>query len=174
MTVDVPSSTRTSVAASEGPGAVWGRRAVMTGIAAFVLVGLTGRLGVHTTTHTADEDGYRLSLRFATVARSGLDVPWTVTVVADAGFSDTVTLAVTGDYFDIYESQGFFPEPSASVRNGDTLFLTFDSPGGDTFVVSYDAYIQPASQQGRDGSVGVVTDDGRTVARVGFRTRLLP
>ena len=174
MTVDVPTSTRTGVVAREGAVGIWGRRAVMTAIAVFVLVGLTGYLGVHTATATTEEDGYRLSLRYASVARSGLDVPWTVTVVADGGFSDTLTLAVTGDYFDIYETQGFNPEPSSSVRNGDTMFLTFDSPGGDTFVVTYDAYIQPASQQGRDGVVGVVTDDGRTVARVGFRTRLLP
>ncbi len=172
--MEVPDSTLTGVEEREGAGAVWGRRILLTALAAFVLVGLTGFLGVHTTTASAQEDGFRVSLKYASVARSGLDVPWTVTVTADGGFDDTVTLAVTGDYFDIFETQGFFPEPSSSVRNGTTLYLTFDSPGGDTFVVAYDAYVQPASQQGRDGTVGVVTSDGDTVAVVEFRTRVLP
>jgi hypothetical protein len=172
--VEVPSTTRTDVEAAEGRGAVWGRRAVLAVLSVFVLVGVTGYLGVHTTTAEATEDGYHLSLRYASVARGGLDVPWEVTVRQDGGLAETVTLAVTGDYFDIYETQGFTPEPSSSVRNADTVYLTFDSPGGDTFVVSYDAYIQPASQQGRDGTIGVVTSDGRTVASIDFRTRLLP
>lgn len=172
--MDVPASTRTGVELVEGRGAVWGRRAVLSVLAVFVLVGATGFLGVHTATASSDGGGFHVSLRYATVARSGLDVPWEVTVVADGGLADTVTLAVTGDYFDVFESQGFIPDPSSAVRNGSTLYLTFDSPGGDTFVVSYDAYIQPASQQGRSGTVGVVTDDGRTVAVTPFRTRLLP
>jgi hypothetical protein len=168
------STTRTGIEAVEGLGAVWGRRGVLALLAAFVLVGLTGFLGVHTTTAEADQDGYHVSVRYASFARSGLDVPWQVTVRQDGGLGNTVTLAVTADYFDIFETQGFSPDPASSVRNGDTLFMTFDSPGGDTFVVSYDAYIQPASQQGRRGTVGVVTADGQTVARVAFRTRLLP
>jgi hypothetical protein len=172
--VQVPVSTRTGVDRLEGRAAVWGRRGVMAALTLLVLAGLTGYLGAHTTTATAEGDGYRVALRYATVARAGLDVPWQVTVTSESGFQDSVTLAVTGDYFDIYESQGFNPDPDKAVRNGDTLYLTFGAPGGDTFVVSYDAYIQPSSQLGRDGTVGVLSPDGRTVAAVDFRTRLLP
>ena len=170
----VPGSTRVGVERRERPLAVWGRRGVLTVLVAFVLTGLSGFLGVHTTTASAEQDGYRVSVDYASVARAGLDVPWTVTVTTQSAFSDTVTLAVTGDYFDIFESQGFTPQPASSTRNDHTLYLAFDAPGDDTFVVSYDAYIQPASQQGRDGTVGVVTDDRRTVAVVPFHTRLLP
>jgi hypothetical protein len=172
--VEVPSSTLTGVDGLEPARAVWGRRVVLAALAVFVLVGLTGYLGVHTTTTHAEQDGYDVSLRYASVARSGLDVPFEVTVTSASGFADTITLALTGDYLDIFETQGFHPDASSSVRNGQTLFLTFDSPGGDTFKLSYDAYIQPSSQQGRDGTLGVVTNDGNTVATVSFRTRLLP
>jgi len=172
--VKVPPSTLTGTDVLDAPHAVWGRRVVLVLLVVFVLVGLSGFLGVHSTTAEAEEDGFHVSVRYASVARSGLDVPWEVTVTSTDGFADTITLAVTGDYFDIFESQGFFPEPSTSVRNGETWFLTFDSPGGDTFVLSYDAYIQPASQRGRDGTVGVVTSAGKTVAVAEFRTRLLP
>ncbi len=170
----MPVSTRTGVESREGRAAVWGRRTVLALLAVFVAVGLTGYLGAHTATSTATGDGYRVSVSYASIARAGLDVPWQVTVTSTAGFGDTITLAVTADYFDIFETQGFTPQPSKSVRNGETLYLTFDAPGGDTFVVAYDAYIQPSSQQGRGGTVGVVTPDGRTVAAVDFRTRLLP
>ena len=41
--------------------------------------------------------------------------------------------------------------------DGELLYLTFDSPPeGDTLVVTYDAYIQPAAQRGKDGSVSDV------------------
>ena len=62
-----------------------------------------------------------------------------------------------GDYLDIYETQAFHPEPSASMRDATTLFLEFDPPpSGEVFVVAYDAYIQPGSQLGKDGGVAVV------------------
>jgi hypothetical protein len=80
---------------------------------------------------------------------------------------------VTGDYFDIYETQGFTPEPSEATRDGDTLYLTFAAPPGDTFVLDYDAYIQPASQIGQDGTISVVEGSER-LASVDFHTRLLP
>ena len=82
-------------------------------------------------------------------------------------------LAVTADYFDIYETQGFFPEPDSQTRDGRTLYLTFTAPPGDTLVVSYDAYIQPSSQVGRDGTLAV-REDGRDVASVDFATWLAP
>jgi hypothetical protein len=143
-------------------------------IALFVLAGASGLLGVRTATAESDGGGYHLALDYATVARAGLDVPWQATVTHPGGFGDSVTLAVTGDYFDIYETQGFIPDPASAARNADTLYLTFDAPGGDTFVVSYDAYIQPSSQQGRSGTIGVVDASGALATSLDFRTRLLP
>ena len=56
-----------------------------------------------------------------------------------------MTLALSGGYLDLFEEQGFQPEPRASRRDADTLYLTFDAPAtGDTFVVAYDAYVQPS------------------------------
>jgi hypothetical protein len=40
-------------------------------------------------------------------------------------------------------------------------------------IVSYDAYIQPASQVGRDGTLAV-RKDGRDVASVDFTTWMAP
>lgn len=153
---------------------VWSRRAVLSVILAIVLAGATNRLGVSTTEHSASGGGWSLELHYAAIARAGLDVPWQVTVTHAGGFDGPVELAVTGRYLDIFETQGFHPEPSDESRDGDTLYLSFKPPdSGDTMVVAYDAYIQPASQQGRTGSVSVV-DQGQRLATVDFRTRLLP
>lgn len=153
--------------------AAWGRRIVLAALVAVVLAGAAGLLGERTSTASVRHGSWHLEVEHAAIARAGLDVPWKVTVTHPGGFGKSLTLAVTGDYFDIYESQGFLPDPSAATRDGHTLYLTFDPPPGDTFTVSYDAYVQPASQRGRDASVAVL-DRGVPVASVHIRTRLLP
>jgi hypothetical protein len=157
------------------PVALWLRRAALTVMALVVLADLTGRLGVHTGKATAQENGYSLTLRYPAVARSGLDVKWQVQVSHPGGFGKELTLAVTGDYFDIFETQGFHPNPSDETRTGNTLYLTFTAPPGDTFVVDFDAYIQPASQAGRSATVALVTNATfQPVVSVPYRTRLFP
>lgn len=152
----------------------WGRRALLGALLVGVIAGLGGLLGVRVATVDDTGDGYSLRVEHASVARAGLDVPWEVTVQNPAGFEKTITLAVTGDYFDMYETQGFTPEPSSSIRDGDTVYLTFDAPDGDTFVVDYDAYIQPSSQRGESATIAVVDPDLRPVASVDIDTFLLP
>ena len=158
---------------AQGAVAIWSRRGFLALLLAFVLAGVVGLLGVRTVTGSAEEAGWSLSLTHAATARAGLDVPWRVTVTHPGGFPKQFTLAVTGDYFDIYEEQGFRPEPSETTRDGDTLFLTFTAPVGDTFVLDFDAYIQPSSQRGRSGTISVM-DDGARVATVDFDTRVMP
>ena len=157
----------------QGHVAIWTKRGFLTLLLVLVLTGAAGFLGVRTTTASDDADGWELHLRHAQVARAGLDVPWEVTVHHEGGFGKEVVLAVTGDYFDLFETQGFTPEPSDATRDADTLLLTFTAPPGDTFVVAYDAYIQPAAQQGGDGTLAVL-DGGTRVASVDFSTTVLP
>ena len=153
--------------------ALWARRATVTVMAVAVATALTGLLGVHTSTATASRGGYSMSLRYPAVARAGLDIEWQVTVRHPGGFGKQLTLAVTGDYFDIFETQGFHPNPSDETRDGNTLYLTFEAPQGDTFVVYYDAYIQPASQQGKSARVALL-EQGRPEVWIDYRTRLAP
>ncbi|MDQ3629089.1 MAG: hypothetical protein M3419_09825 [Actinomycetota bacterium] len=73
--------------------------------------------GIHTSHFSASGGGYRLDLDYPRVARAGLDITWRVTVTHDGGFDAPITLAVTADYFDIYETQAFHPEPDSSTRD---------------------------------------------------------
>lgn len=176
--MELPRSTIEGVeSATQARAAVWWRRAFLAALLVIVLAGATGFLGDTTATTRASGGGYDLQLTYATTARAGLDVPWEVTVRHTGGFpGKALTLAVTGDYFDIYETQGFHPDASASTRDGRTLYLTFDPPPGDTFVVAYDAYVQPSSQVGRGGTVAVIGGDPGSppVVSLDFRTTLLP
>jgi hypothetical protein len=155
------------------PVALWLRRGMLAVMALVVAADLFSLLGVHTSTVAAERNGYGLTLRYPSVARAGLDTPWQVTVTHPGGLGKEVTLAVTGSYFNIFETQGFHPEPSEETRDGRTLYLTFTAPPGDTFVVDFDAYIQPSSQQGRSATLAVV-DDGTPMVSVDYRTRLMP
>ena len=155
------------------PVALWLRRAMLTAMTVAVLAGLVSLLGVHTSTASAEANGYHLALRYPSVARAGLDTPWQVTVTRPGGLGKQVTLAITGDYFNIFETQGFHPEPADETRDADTLYLTFAAPPGNTFVVDFDAYIQPSSQQGRTATLAVM-HGGQPMVSLDFNTRLMP
>jgi hypothetical protein len=153
--------------------ALWLRRTMLTVLLVAVVADLFSLLGVHTSSVTAQGNDYTLTLHYPAVARAGLDTPWQVTVTHPGGFGKQLTLGVTGDYFNIFETQGFHPNPATETRDGTTLYLTFTAPPGDTFVVDFDAYIQPASQQGRSATVSVI-DSGTPMVSVDYRTRLMP
>jgi hypothetical protein len=172
--VHVPQSSLADVPDGPSGGSVWGRRLFLLALVLFVGAGVAGGLGVRTSTAMAVDGDYELTVDHATIARAGLDVPWQVTVTRQGGYDEELILAVTGDYFDIFETQGFTPDPAAATRDATTLYLTFDAPQGEVFTLSYDAYIQPSSQRGNNGSVSVLGADGQPMATVDFDTWLWP
>lgn len=164
---------RPAVAAVRGRH--WRTLAVVL-LAVLVLLGAVGVFGVRSRTVRATGGGYDLSLTFPRVARAGLDVPWHVRLRRAGGFGGqkSVTLAVTARYFDIYETQGFHPEPDSETRDGDLLYLSFTPPPtGQVFEVDFDTYVQPSSQLGRSARLSVVSG-GQPVVGVPFTTWLVP
>jgi hypothetical protein len=160
---------------SAHPAATWGRRGAMGLLALVVVAAFGGWLGVHTSTTTATSNGWTLTLHYPRVARAGLDVRWQATVHHPGGLGKEVTLAITGDYFNIYETQGFHPEPAEETRDSGRLYLTFTAPPGDTFVVDFDTYVQPASQSGSAATLSVVdTTTLRALSSVHLDTHLAP
>jgi hypothetical protein len=156
--------------------AFWIRRLAAVALTVVVAGAVLGLLGVRTGEVSASASGYDLSVRYPAIARGGLDTPWEVTVHRDQGFEKEITIAVTGTYLDLFETQGFHPEPADSTRDATTLYLTFTAPESNTFVVAYDAYVQPASQSGQPATVAVVSSPGSydPLVEVEYRTRLLP
>lgn len=172
--VDVPESTLDGIAGHTRTRlAAWLRRGFLVLLLLAVIAALCGLLGVRKATATASGGGYTISVEYARIARAGLDVPWQVTVRHPGGFNGPVVLQTSSAYFEIFESQGVTPQPSQETQDGTWWQMTFDPPSGDTLVVSFDIYVQPASQRGRSGTVRVL-DHGQPAASVDFTTSLLP
>lgn len=158
---------------SRAPRPTLVRRVLVALLTAIVVAGAAGLFGVRSSEATAAADGWTVSVTYASVARAGLDVPWQVVVRREGGFTRPVVVAVTADYFDIYEEQGLDPAPATETADGERLYWTFEPPPGDELTVDFDAYIQPASQLGASGEVAVL-EGGAEVVTVPFRTWLVP
>jgi hypothetical protein len=156
-----------------GPPVQKWRRLGIAVLLVVVLAGATGYLGVHRSSESIRTGGWTLTLTYPQVARAGLDVPWRVAVHSAASLPPTLTLAVSANYFRMFETQGFFPTPSAVTDNGTFVYLTFTTQPGHDFLVDYDAYIQPAQQIGTSGTVQLIVH-GVVEAQQSFRTWLLP
>jgi hypothetical protein len=151
-----------------------GRRAFVVVLTAFLVLGALGVYGVRTAEVSAAAGGYELAVKYATVSRSGLATPWSVELRRDGGFGqDTVTLAADAGYFDIFDENGFDPEPLESRTEGDRIVWTFRAPEGDTLTVDFDARIEPAVQLTRaEGRVSLVGADAPLA--VTFSTFVMP
>jgi hypothetical protein len=157
----------------EGPPARWGRRVGTVVLLLVVVAGALGVFGVHSRTVSTTSNGYTLSVTYPQVARAGLDVPWRARIHHTGGFPAKITLAVTSDYFRMFETQGFFPDADSTTNDGHFVYFSFVTPPGDDFVVDYDAYIQPSSQIGKSATVQLLVA-GKVMARTSLRTWLVP
>lgn len=172
--IDADSTLQDVPPVGEGNRYVVGRRVATAAVAVFVLLGLLGVLGSRNDERSTTQGDWTVTVTYAQVARAGLDVPFQIEVTQAGGLDPQIDLVLDRGYFRIYESQRFFPEPAEESSDAEHLYLTFDAPPtGDTLKISYDAYIQPSSQVGHDGTVAVLVDDVPT-ATVAFRTTLLP
>jgi hypothetical protein len=170
----VPASTLDDVRESaRTPAVAWLRRGAVALLTLVVLLGLAGFLGVRSATVSASGGGYELTLTYPRIARAGLDVPWELTVHKPGGFTEAVVIVVESDYFDMFETQGWTPEPSAETSDARRTYMTVDPPPGDTLTLGFDAYIQPSSQRGTSGSV-TVSEKGIDVSTLDFTTWLVP
>ena len=149
------------------------RAAATALLAAVVVAGAAGLLGVRSATAVGSAAGYRVEVEHAAVARAGLDAPFEVRVHRDGGFEAPLVVALRSSYFDIYEEQGLSPQPAEETSDAEWDYLTLTPPPGEDLVLSFDAYVQPASQVGASGEVRVL-EGGRAVVAVPFRTWLLP
>jgi len=153
--------------------AILGRRIALALMLLAVLIGATGFLGVKARTIHASGEGYSMTLTYPQIARAGLDIPWRLTLHHPGGFSGKITVAVSNRYWDIFEFQGLHPDASDETADSKFVYLTFEPPSGDTFSVSLDTYVQPASQVGRHAVTAIIIG-GRQVAHVSYTTWLVP
>jgi hypothetical protein len=149
------------------------RRLFMIVLAGVLAVGLTGWLGVRTGTATARGGGYELTVTYGQVTRAGLATPWSLEIRHPGGFDGPVTVSTNSRYLDLFDENGFDPQPSKSTATADTVIWEFEPPDGDTLGVSLDARLEPGAQWGRTGETSVLVD-GKPVVTVKYKTWVMP
>jgi len=145
-------------------------------IAALVVAGLTGLLGVRTGSVVGSGNGYQIEVTYTSITRPGLATPFEAAVRTLDGtdLPTQVTLRLDAPYLAMFDENGLDPEPSASYRAGGWTWWTFEIPeGGDELVVSFDARLEPAVQWGHGGSAAIV-DGEAELAIANFRTLVIP
>lgn len=151
-----------------------GQGVFVVALAAFLGVAFLGAYGVRSTTVRASGGGYDLAVHHGTTSRPALATPFDITVRRAGGFDGPVTLAVTAEYFRLWDENGLFPEPAdESVEDG-WLVWEYDPPEGEVLSITYDARIEPAAQSGRKGRVEVRDEAGTALVGVDFETKVLP
>jgi hypothetical protein len=153
---------------------LWARRVAVTLLCLVLIAAGSGWMGVHSSSVSATANGYTLQVEYARVARAGLDVPFTLRVTADQPIKHEIVIGISADYFRMFETQGFFPDPTDATTDAGTVYLTFSPPpDGNTMVIDYDAYIQPAAQIGKGAEISVIIGGVHRVS-VTISTTLLP
>jgi hypothetical protein len=153
------------------------RRAFLVFVAVVVGAGDLGLLGVKTATRSASAGGYDLEVRFPRVIRPGLAATWSLDIHKAGGFADgeLVRVRLRSDYFDMFDENGFDPDPVSSTSDGTYLVEEFEAPrGGDTLSLSFDSRVEPGVQKGTGGDAAVVDDAGAVLAQIYWSTIVVP
>jgi hypothetical protein len=154
--------------------AVAARRTYVTALTIFIVLGLFDVFGSRTGLTSATAGGYRLTLNYPSVTRSGLPVEWRLTVTRAGGFDGPVRVGITLDYFNSFDFNNLSPTPVATTNRGDLLIWSFPKPIGDTLVVLLDARTQPGLRSGPSATTAVVTPDGIPIVAVHYTTGVMP
>jgi len=150
------------------------RRLFMALVAGLLALGLAGWLGVHSATTTAKGGGYEVTVTYGRVSRPGLATPWSLEIRHPGGFNGPVTVSANSKYLDLFDKNGFDPQPSKATATPDAMILEFDPPDGDTLDVSLDGRIQPGAQWGEKTGETSVVVDGKPVVTAKYKTWVLP
>jgi hypothetical protein len=163
-----------SVADRRARTAVAARRIYVAALTIFVVLGLLDVFGSRTGVESAEAGGYRMTLNYPSMTRSGLPVEWRLVVSHPGGFDGPVRVAITLHYFNSFDFNNLSPTPVATTNDGGLLIWSFPKPIGDTLQVLMDARTQPGLRSGPSATTAVVADDGTPIVAVHYTTGVMP
>jgi hypothetical protein len=152
------------------------RRVVVILLLAFVAAGILGVFGYRQGTTSVESDRYRLEVSYPQVSRPGLPSNWELRIGRADGqpLPEVIEVVSEASYFDIFDENGLDPDPERTWQEAGELVWQFEPPDGSTgLVVTFDARLQPNIHWSRSGS-STLRIDGRDVATVSYRTRVVP
>ncbi|MGH2630426.1 MAG: hypothetical protein ACRDHI_07700 [Actinomycetota bacterium] len=128
---------------------------------------------MRTGTASDADAGVTLEVTYAQVTRSGLESPWRVEIRSSGGFDRPVTIMTSADYFERFDFNAWYPEPSSTTMRGDLLVLTFEPPDGDVLRVDFDGRASPTFGLGSAATTSLETR-GMPLLSVDYRTVVMP
>jgi hypothetical protein len=124
-----------------------------------VLAAVTQQLGVRTDTVTATSGDLTVTLRYADRARGALAAPFSIDIERPGGFATQVEVRTSQRYLEIFDDNGFEPEPVEMTTEAGYVVWTFDPPPGDTLEIILDARIEPGVFGRERGTTVVAAGD---------------
>ena len=150
-----------------------GRRVFVALLFIFLGLGATGVFGSRTGSVSAAGRGYELTVTYPSVTRPGLAIRYAVRVRHAGGFTGPIELMTSSEYLDLFDENGFDPEPSEITTTAADTIWTFDTFRGDVLTVSFDARTEPARESGRSGTTTLMVQGDRIVS-VRYSTKVMP
>ena len=149
------------------------RRVGLVAIGALVLAGSANLVGLRLGSASAHAEGTSLEVTYARVTRPGLATPWRVEVRRAGGFDDPITISTTTAYFESFDFNQWYPEPTSSAVEAESLLLTFEPPVGEVLTVRFDGRATPTFNLG-SSAVTALRTPGMPALTVEYRTVVMP
>jgi hypothetical protein len=151
------------------------RRVGVTLFAVGIALGLTGWLGVRTTTAGTTRGDVRLAVQHAAVTRAGIATPFRVDLTSPQGFgTKPLEVSVSRRLFERMDFNNFYPNPDSESVEGSHVVFEFQPPAGTTFSLTFDGRAAPnqvGSTETYDVSVG---EGSRALGATRFRMTVMP
>ena len=84
-------------------------------------LGWTSAYGVSSAVVEVSSAGRTLRVRYPEVTRPALASPFDITVVDPDGFDEPVRLRLNRDFFQLWDENGWYPEPSSERSQGEWI-----------------------------------------------------
>ena len=118
-------------------------------------------------------DGTELTAEYPSLTRPALAAAFAVEVRSDRGFDGPIELAISRQWIEAWDTNGWLPEPDAGTGDDRWVTYEFEAPEGDTFRAFHDARMEPARQEDVRGVVQL-RSSGRPIAEVRLTTKVRP
>jgi hypothetical protein len=108
-----------------------------------VVAALAQQLGMRTDTVQGTAGELSVTVRYADRARGALAAPFSIDVEHPGGFASQIEVRTSQSYLEIFDDNGFEPDPAEVTTEGGYVIWTFDPPPGDRLEIILDARIEP-------------------------------
>lgn len=115
----------------------------ITVLSAFVLAALTQQLGMRTDTVSGTSGDLTVTITYADRGRGALAAAFKIDVVRPDGFDGEIEVRTSQTYLEIFDDNGFEPDPDSTTTDGGSVVWTFDPPPGSELNIILDARIEP-------------------------------